>query len=374
MLKTETVYVAALYFLQLVFANVATADVLWLSEVPPSKRAQTATPKADDMQHEHRHEMPPEMAVQAQSTVAQTPDAANLGLKKHNHSSGTEVDATGEIVDNTHSGAKQVWLRSGSEPLGAVYVGTGRESETLTLLSLEGALPDVVMKAENGAMKAQVELPELGFYNAYLTQRMVHGDMLHVQIAKAELLHGTCCAKGVDEEAVAKPIVNPNVPLELLREHYPNEGLFTRIVSGDKVNLIAMSYGKPVAGVSVSMTTQDGWSNRKVSDAEGRVSFTVIRDYYPAWLEFKKYRKQTFLMTADLDIKDKVVADGVSYSSAHYTSTLAGSYYPSPYDYRSYAWGLGIALFVIVSGGVAIYLYRRRRLKPYKEVRVDDKA
>jgi hypothetical protein len=35
---------------------------------------------------------------------------------------------------------------------------------------------------------------------------------------------------------------------------------------------------------------------------------------------------------------------------------------------------LGIALFVVVFGGVSIYLYRRRRLKPYKEVRVDDKA
>ena len=374
MLKQKSVYVAALCISQLILAGVAAADVLWLSEVPPSKRAQAAAPKADDMQHEHRHGMQPDKTAPAQSAVAQTAASADSGTKKHKHSGGTEIDATGEVVDNTHSGAKQVWLRNGSEPLGSAYAGTGRESETLTLLGLDGALPDAVMKSENGVLKAQFELPELGFYNAYLTQRMVHGDMLHVQVAKAELLHGTCCAKGVDEEAVAKPIVNPNVPLELVREHYPDEGLFTRIVSGDKVNFIAMNYGKPVAGVSVSMTTQDGWSNRKVSDAEGRVSFTVIRDYYPAWLEFKKYRKQTFLMTADLEIKDKVVTDGVSYNSAHYSSTLAGSYYPSPYDYRSYAWGLGIALFVVVFGGVSIYLYRRRRLKPYKEVRVDDKA
>lgn len=337
MLKKKSVYVAVLYVLQLIFAGSAAADVLWLSEVPPPKRAQTAVPKADDMQQEHRHEMPPEKAAPVQSAVAQSTVVANPGAKKHKHGGGTEVDGTGEVVDNTHSGTKQVWLRSGSEPLGAAYTGTGRTRETLTLLSLEGVLPDVEMKSENGMLKAKLELPELGFYNAYLTQRMVHGDMLHVQIAKAELLHGTCCSKSVDEEAVAKPIFNPNAPLELVREHYPKEGLFTRIVSGDKVSFIAMTYGKPVAGVSVGMTTQDGWSNRKVSDGDGRVTFTVIRDYYPAWLEFKKYRKQTFLMTADLHIKDKVVVDGVNYNSAHYTSSLAGSYYPSPYDYRSYA-------------------------------------
>jgi len=90
--------------------------------------------------------------------------------------------------------------------------------------------------------------------------------------------------------------------------------------------------------------------------------------------EFAKYHKQTFLMTADLDVSDKVTVDGVDYASAHYTGTLAGNYYPSPHDYRSYAWGLGIGLFVIVFGGVAVYLYRRRRVKPFKEERVDDKA
>jgi hypothetical protein len=159
-----------------------------------------------------------------------------------------------------------------------------------------------------------------------------------------------------------------------VRVHYPDEKLFTRIVSGDQVEFIVMSFGKPVAGATVSMTTQNGWSNSKVSDADGRVSFTMIRDYYTPWLQFKKYRKQTFLMAADLHVPAKVAVDGVMYGSAHYNSTLAGYYYPSPHDYRSYAWGLGISLFVIVFVGVSVYLYRRRRLKPYKEVRVDDKA
>jgi hypothetical protein len=370
-LKKKACLVAVLYgLIQAAYVGIACAEVLWLSEVPPSKLTTIAPVKADDAQHERHQDATPAKSDSTQSAVA----PATAGAKKHNHGGGTEVDATGEIVDNTHSGAKRVWLRRGSDPLSSFYVGTGRNSEALTLLGLEGALPVAEMKVENGMLSTKIELPEMGFYNAYLTQRMVHGDMLHVQIAKAELLHGTCSAKAVDEEAVAKPIINADLPLELMREHYPNEGLFTRIVSGDTVNFIVFTYGKPVAGATVSMTTQNGWSNSKVSDDEGRVSFTMIRDYYAPWLEFKKYNKQTFLMTADLHVPEKVVSDGVTYGSVHYTSTLAGSYYPSPHDYRSYAWGLGIGLFVIVFGGVSIYLYRRRRLKPYKEERVDDKA
>lgn len=371
MLNMKFAHIAVLCGLILVTcASTAAADVLWLSETPPSKRTKEVPVQADAVQHENHKEMAPAKAPVAQGGVAPAAD----GAMKHKHGGGAEVDSAGEIIDNTHSGSKRVWLRRGSDPLNSVYAGTGRESETLTVLGAEGALPDAMMVTENGMQSSKLELPELGFYNVYLPQRMVHGDMLHVQVAKAELLHGTCCAKGIDDEEVSKPIINANVPLELVRVHYPDEKLFTRIVSGDQVNFTVLSFGKPVAGAKVSMTTQNGWSSSKVSDAEGRVAFTMIRDYYTPWLEFKKYRKQTYLMNADLHVPGKVMADGVIYGSAHYNSTLAGSYYPSPHDYRSYAWGLGISLFVIVFGGVAIYLYRRRRLKPYKEVRVDDKA
>lgn len=371
MSRNKACFVAVLYgLIQAGCAGYTSADVLWLSEVPPSRH--TFTNKADGTQYGHHHDVPQGIAATVQSGVV--PAAAGARANRHDHGGGTEVDATGEIVDNIHSGAKQLWLRRGDDPLGSSYAGTGREREALALLGLQGALPEANLKLENGVSSGKLNLPELGFYNAYLTRSMVHGDMLHVQVAKAELLHGTCCAKAVDEDEVAKPVINAAVPLELVREHYPNEGLFTRIVSGDKVNFTVLSYGKPVAGATVSMTTQTGWTNRKVSDADGRVSFTMIRDYYTDWLSFKKYHKQIFLMIADLDVPEKVTFDGAGYSSAHYTSTLTGSYYPSPHDYRSYAWGLGIGLFVIVFGGLSIYLYRRRRVKPYREERVDDKA
>jgi hypothetical protein len=62
------------------------------------------------------------------------------------------------------------------------------------------------------------------------------------------------------------------------------------------------------------------------------------------------------------------------YTRVRYQATLAGNYSPSPNDYRSYAWGLGVGLLAVLLSGVAIYLYRRRRLKPFQEVRFDEKA
>lgn len=365
----------ALYgLMQVTFVGIASADVIWLSETPPSKRASTVVNEAMQEQHaQHEHSQHVHEGLVASSATASTAGMTANGVKKHQHSGGAEVDADGEVVaDTTHNGNKQVWLRSGENPRSAKYLN-GVQG-TLTLLRQDGSMPGVALSEGEGLTTAKLDLPDLGFYNAYWVQKMVHGGMLHVEVAKAELLHGTCCAKDVDDEAVAKPIINTAIPLELVREHYPNEGLFTRIVSGDTVNFIVLNFGKPVAGAVVAMISHRGWRNTQTSDADGRVSFTLVRDYYPNWLEFKKRFKQSYLVTADLNVPVPVTIDGVSYRSAHYNTTLAGSYFPSPHDYRSYAWGLGIGLLVIVFGGLAVYLYRRRRLKPYKEVRIDDKA
>lgn len=373
MLK-RTLVAALCGLAQVTFIGIASAEIIWLSEIPPSKRSSAVVKEAmpdQHAQHDHSQHSPGQKV--AASGVAQTGAAAVAGGNKHQHGGGVEVDAVGEVVsDNTHSGSKQVWLRSGDDPRSASYIGGVQGS--LVLKSQAGNLPEVSFSEEKGTTTARLNFPDLGFYNAYWMQQAVHDGMLHVQIAKAELLHGTCCAKAVDEEEVAKPIVNGSLPLDLVREHYPDEGLFTRITSGDTVNFTVLAQGAPVSGAKVTMISYKGWRGSEISDASGRVLFTMIRDYYPSWLEFKKRHKQTYLMTAELAVPEQVTVDGVTYQSAHYITTLAGNYYPSPHDYRSYAWGLGIALFVIVFGGLAVYLYRRRRLKPYKEERIDGKA
>ncbi len=336
--------------------SVACADVLWLTETAPPKAAPS------EMSHEHQHEMP------AQSAVAAVAPAA----KKHDHDAQISLD--GEAPSKDHQSAKQVWLRGGDTIKSAPYIAVADGGEQLTMIDLAGNKTAVVAASDNGRLTLKTDLTEAGFYDLYLERRVVRDGKLQVMLPKAELLRASCVAKEVDEEAVAKPIINAASPLEVVREHKPDEGCMTRLVSGDVVSFLVLSFGKPVAGIPVTMITQEGWRNTVTSDEGGHASFTVIRAYFPNWFEFKKYHTDTFLTVVEMDKNEAGTLDGAPYTSAHYVATLPGKYRPSPYDYRSYAWGLGIALFVIVFGGVAIYLYRRRRLKPYQEVRVDDEA
>ena len=342
-------------------ATSVSADVLWLAETPPPKRA---TSVVTEPMHEHNHVMPP-MASEPVSATAAVGSA-----KSHKHEEA--VNPEGEAPGKDHRPGKQVWLRQGDNIKTAAFVDLGLHSEKLTMIDLQGKRTEIVATSDRAQLTFKADMPDIGFYDVYWDRRAVSDGKLQVQLPKVELMWASCQAKEVDEEAVAKPIINVNAPLEIVREHLPDEGCMARLVSGDVVKFLVLSFGKPLADVPLTMITQDGWRNTVVTDATGHAAFTLVRSYFPKWFEFKKYHTDNFLMIAEWDKNEAGVLEGAQYSAAHYVASLPGKYRPSPHDYRSYAWGLGISLFVVVFGWLAIYLYRRRRMKPYQEVRVDD--
>jgi LPXTG-motif cell wall-anchored protein len=184
--------------------------------------------------------------------------------------------------------------------------------------------------------------------------------MLHLQVAKLELVHGSCCEHGVDDWWSSKPIINAKLPLELVREQYPDEKLFTHVKSGDELRMSVLSYGKPVAGAWVGMTTQNGWSDAKRSDSDGYVVFAIDPNQLTGWKSATNNRQQEYLMMAEYDVASEVVSNGVRYKTAHYTSSLAGTYLPISNGQTSSTVVLGAGLLVMVGG--ALYLYRRRRV------------
>lgn len=319
-----------------------TADILWLSDKAP-KRART------------------------------TADAGHGGGAKHQESMDAVI--SGDEGDNLHSGTKRLWVRRGADPANASYVDASDVPTDIGLLDAKGNRSQIAQTPANGLAHAKCEFSELGFYNAYLTRESLADGVKRVQLAKAELLKGSCCMKTGDvDPAQMRAITNPELPLEVVREHEPDEKLFTRITSGDKIKFTVNRQGKPTAGVAVTMLTQQGWQKKAVSDANGQVEFTMIRDYFPSWSDFKRRTKETFLIVADVEDAASGTHEGRPYAKVAYQSTLSGRYAPSPYDYKSYAWGLGISVFVLAFGGLGVYLYRRRRLRPFKEVRFNESA
>lgn len=321
------------------------SDILWFSDVAPSRGKMPA--KAEHADHD----------------------------KPGKHQDSLDALIGGDEGDSVHGSVKRLWLRQGDDPASAGYVRADAVPSEIELIDANGKHTRVAQAPMGGLAHAKCEFEDMGFYNAYLARKSVQDGVLRVQLAKAELLKGSCCVKARDvDPAQLKAISDPTQPLEIVRSHAPNEKLFTRMVSGDKVSFTVSRLGNPLAGVPVTMLTQQGWQKKAVSDEKGRVEFTLIRDYFPAWNDFRRRAKQTFVVVAEAEAAESGAHLGQNYGKAIYQATLSGKYATSPYDYKSYAWGLGVSVFVLAFGGLGVYLYRRRRVKPFKEVRFDEKA
>ena len=283
----------------------------------------------------------------------------------------TDAVMNGEEADTIHNATKRLWFRQGDQLSDAVYLNEKMYAGNLVMLDALGRRSTVNQTPVNGLAHTRMEFKELGFNNAYARREQVSGQTLWVQSAKAEVLKGSCCEREVAPEQL-KAISDPEQPLELVREHMEKEKLFTRIVSGDTLRFTVLSRGTPMAGVPVTMLTQQGWQKKGVSNSQGQVEFTLIRDYFPAWNDFRRRTKESYVLVADREVTEAGVFQGEAYGTIHYQATLSGKYAPSPYDYKSYAYGLGIAVFVLAFGGLGVYLYRRRRVKPFQEIRFSE--
>ncbi|MBZ0095845.1 MAG: hypothetical protein K8H75_10830 [Sulfuricella sp.] len=272
---------------------------------------------------------------------------------------------------------KRLWLRSGADPQKSSFYREEPDAAPEILLVTPQGKPDgePLPPAAEGQRNLSFEMPAQGFYRLYVTTRKLQGDTLSVSVAKAEV--GNFGHDGDEEErdrAMKASRVLENAAIEIVRERQDKEGPFAQIRSGTDQSFIVLQKGLPAAGARVRFVSHQGWVKEAVSDEQGRVSFQVIRDYFPPWDEFQKRFKATYLVIAEANAAEAGNYKDQPYTGVRYQATLAGSYYPSPDDYRSYAWGLGVGLLAVLFSGVAVYLYRRRRLKPFQEVRFDEKS
>lgn len=320
--------------------------------------------------------MPPGMRGGGALWLSDMPPMRGDAVRPAGSRGGGMPEMAGMAMGGERSGppTKRLWLRAGNEPQKSGFAREDAGAPPEILLVRPGGKPEgEPLAPEEGKKNLAFQMPAQGFYRVYATTRKLQGDTLLVNVAKAEVANFTHDA---DEEERAKALVVNRVletaPLEIVRERQPDEKFFFRLNSGDEQTFIVLQKGLPAAGARVRFVSHEGWTKEETSDAQGRISFQVVRDYFPPWQEFKKRFKATYLVIAEANAAEPGRFQDQPYGSVRYQATLAGSYYPSPDDYRSYAWGLGIGLFIVLFSGVAIYLYRRRRVRPFQEVRLDE--
>lgn len=272
---------------------------------------------------------------------------------------------------------KRLWLRAGADPQKAPFAHqeAGASVETLLVTPLGKPEGEPLPSPAEGHTGLAFEMPAQGFYRIYVTTRKLQGDTLNVSVAKTEV--GNFGHGGDVEEqkrAMMAPRVLENAAIEIVRERQAKEGPFSQIRSGTDQAFIVLQKGLPAANARVRFVSHQGWVKEVTSDEQGRAGFQVIRDYFPPWDEFQKRFKANYLVIAEVAASEAGSHNDQPYARVRYQATLSGNYSPSPNDYRSYAWGLGVGLVAVLFSSVAIYLYRRRRLKPFQEVRFDEKA
>jgi hypothetical protein len=295
-------------------------------------------------------------------------DAPPCESHKGAHSHGGRVEIRRGIFH------KHLWLRVGNGPQEQGYVTKENRFAPLTLIDTKGRVSqhDVSVDEEHGLLDITFPMPEEGFYNIYASRQQVNNGERQYQIAKAEVLKHSCREGHDNIQEKMPPRHNTAIPLEIVRERRPKEDFHTRIGFGDSVSFIVLRNGEPQPDAEVTLTTAQGWRKHALSDSRGRVTYTMIRDYFPPWRLFNKRHAQSYLVKAQYRQQESGELDGQAYDHTLYSASFAGSYFPSRRDYESYAYGLMIGLFMLVFSGLAVYLYRRRRIRPYREVCFDE--
>ncbi len=294
-------------------------------------------------------------------------DVSPCGRHKGAHSHGGPVEIRRGVYH------KHLWLRLGDSSREDGYVKPGVRFSPPMLIDTKGQVSERKIGRDKAHDLPDITfpMPDEGFYNIYVSREQVKDGQRQLLIAKAEVLKHSCREGHDNIRQKMPPRHNAAIALELVRERRPKENFHTRLGFGDTVSFIVMRNGQPQPGAQVTLTTAQGWSRGTVSDSEGRVRYEMIRDYYPPWRMFDKRHVRPYIVRAEYSRPESGELDGRPYDHTLYCASFPGTCFPSSPDYESYAYGLIIGLFALFSSGIGTYLFRRRRSRPYREVRFD---
>lgn len=308
---------------------------------------------------------------------------------------------------------KQLWLKKGDSLGKAAYTDPVNKTQ---VMDTEQAFLEPTKKNNS----IQFAMPKEGFYNAYYTERGVTDNTLTVNTAKAEALKHNC-REGHNYD---RKLVNPNqwaeAPLEIVRLRQADEDFHTRIQSGTLLKFKILHNNQPVKDASVRLETQKGWIKTTQSDADGIATFQVIQDSFPdPDADSKKDGKpegkpeqtaqadkkaehgdkehksgehgggkgkrggggdhgggremSNFLVTAEYTAPETGTLDGKSYQQVTYSTAMTGSYTFNTSVSQSKQLALLYASGGFLTLGVGATMYRRRRIKPFKETSFDER-
>jgi hypothetical protein len=226
---------------------------------------------------------------------------------------------------------------------------------------------------KDGITAYSFEMPKSGYYNLFAENETIKNHTLFYRVAKLEYLNGKHGGKDVYDENVKKELKTNKVKIDLVRlKDKKEDSFFYTIAMGDTLKFKATLDGKPLKNADITINLNSGWSKNIKTDENGTASFVMIRDYFPSWNDFNKRYKQDLLLTLTFGEEKNGHLGDNEYKKVNYILTYPLSYYPNSSDYQSYGYGLIIGIFIFTLSGIIIYIYRRNRTKPFKEIKYEE--
>lgn len=250
------------------------------------------------------------------------------------------------------------------------------------LMRPDGTMGKARIVREKGQVKVVFENtmgdgPGHGANNVYVVDKKVKDGTLIIRTAKWINIHHSC-GWGHDyryDEERNRPRSLDAIPLELTLDKLWSGNLHADVLSGDRLGIEALHYGKPATGAKISVTTEQQWTKRMRTDKEGKTSFRLIEDYFADdWKKFKRRNAGAFTVVAHYDKDESGEYNGQKFDKVSMVTSFHWKYNPAMEGYMSYSAGLYAGIFTIGIGGLGIFYHRQRKKKPLKETHLDEKA
>jgi len=226
---------------------------------------------------------------------------------------------------------------------------------------------------DGGCKSVTFKMPDNGYYNLFYVDKAIQDNTLYIKTAKYEKMRFNHSNDAVYDEKKMDAHSIKEIPFDILRVREDGETFYHRLYSGEKIRLMVMLNSKAIQNAKLTLSTKTGWSKTVKTDKDGIAVFTLVKDYFPEWNKFDRRHKNNFLLTANYTQETDGIYDDKEYSSINYEATYSSLYYPGESGYSSYAYGLFAATATAILSGFVIYWYRKRRERPFKEVRFDEK-
>ncbi|GEM_PF-2119449 len=245
---------------------------------------------------------------------------------------------------------------------------SGRPQTSMNNTVLWVTFPDTTVKAHKPKQRGKtstVSFPsgDGGWYRLFAYNDLGVRDGTWVQL----MSHGAVFAHGDEpderkQDAPTGPGLFEGRPiLEIERLCHDHDACY-RAHTGHRLHVRANFKGNKLVNTPVTLTTGQGWSQSKRTDANGEAVFTLIKEDFPDEIDTRK--SEMYLLTLEHVVEEMGMLGDEHFHNQRYVATYPLKVYPSRLDWESQTVGFySLGGVVLVAAGAIAVRRRRRRLQ-----------